>query len=176
MAAFPICHKIVYKDQNLPIQSITRQNDKKPTYGFGGLILRRSHSSFAVGDLLTKSNTRERVTPRCLGHAGCCFPRVCGPPGNIRFIQGCCYSEKAKVLSVRCSSEFGTNEKQLRSLDSYFGKLQDDAKLLLSPLSSSDQVMQVCQRKGESVTKNGLKSLDAYLGKLNNGKYKFLEY
>ncbi|KAF7811244.1 RHOMBOID-like protein 9, chloroplastic isoform X2 [Senna tora] len=169
MAAFLLCHKTVYKDQNLPIQNITRQNDKRPMYDFSDL--QRSFFS--------KSNVGEEISPRCLGHAGCFLRntttrgtflhRFYGPAYNLRFIQGCCYSDKDRFSTVSCSSESGTNEKHLRALDAYFGKLQDNVKAkVLSPLDSSPQVMQECHKEGEAVSKKGLESLDAYLAKLNN--------
>lgn len=149
-------------------------------FSIPGLICRRSHSSYAPGDLFTKSNTREGIMPWCLGHAGgcslhntmtqvTCLRRVYGPTSNLRFIQGQCYLKRGKFFSVWCSARSRTNEKQLRLLDSYFGKLGDNAKVLF-PLDSSDQVMQEHHRKSQSISKNGLESLDAYLGKLNNGK------
>lgn len=68
--------------------------------------------------------------------------------------------KSATKLRVQCSSESSSVKKKLRSLDSYFDKLQHDTKLHDS--DKSNEVMKVHQG-------NGLESLDEYLGKLDNG-------
>ncbi|KEH17318.1 S54 family peptidase [Medicago truncatula] len=75
----------------------------------------------------------------------------------------------ATKLRVQCSSESTSteSEKKLRSLDSYFGKLQHKTKLHVSDASS--EVMKVHQENGQSESNHELESLDEYLGKLNNG-------
>lgn len=57
---------------------------------------------------------------------------------------------------------------QLRSLDSYFGKLQDDANL--SPSNTSNKTRQLHGRHDEFRSKKWLDSLNTYLGKLNTGE------
>jgi len=74
----------------------------------------------------------------------------------------------ATKLRVQCSSESTSAEKKLRSLDSYFGKLQYNTKLQVS--DASNEVMKVHQGNGPSESKLELESLDEYLGKLNTGK------
>ncbi|KAM1919299.1 hypothetical protein FF1_023826 [Malus domestica] len=61
----------------------------------------------------------------------------------------------------------GTNGEQLRSLDSYFGKLQNVTNL---PLDNSNKTreQQLSKNSGQLRLKKGLESLDDYLGKLNN--------
>lgn len=114
MAAFSICYRTPYKDQNLQTQSVIRQNGK-------------------------------------------------------RFMNDCDNMLKAATkLRVQCLSEPKSIENQLRSLDSYFGKIQHDTKLHVS--DTSNDVMKVYQRNDQYGSKHGLESLDEYLGKLNNGK------
>ncbi|KAM1821697.1 hypothetical protein TB2_023470 [Malus domestica] len=61
----------------------------------------------------------------------------------------------------------GTNGEQLRSLDSYFGKLQNVTNL---PLDNSNKTREqpLSKNSGQLRLKKGLESLDDYLGKLNN--------
>ncbi|CAK8533243.1 unnamed protein product [Lathyrus sativus] len=68
--------------------------------------------------------------------------------------------KSATKLRVQCSLESSSVKKKLRSLDSYFGKLQHDTKLHDS--DTFNEVTKVHQG-------NGLEPLDEYLGKLNNG-------
>lgn len=119
MAAFPICSKTPYKDQNLQIQSAIRNNDKRFMYD--------------------------------------CDNR---PRDSLH--------KRGKLFTVCSLAESSNINKQLRSLESYFGKLQDNTKLRDSV--TSNEVMKVHQRDGELRLKNGLESLDEYLDKLNNGK------
>lgn len=118
MAAFPICSKTPYKDQNLQIQSAIRYNDKRFMYDCDN----RPRDSF---------------------------------------------HKRGKLFTVWCSAESSNINKQLRSLESYFEKLQDNTKLRDSVTSNE---VKVHQRDGELRSKNGLESLDEYLDKLNNGK------
>lgn len=158
MAAF-LLYKAIYKDQNLPIQSVSRKNGKKFIYD--PMNMHRDH--------FPKSNSKTRTAPHCLGQAGGGFlhnmkTRV----SQIKYIQGC-HSKRDQFPLVMCSSEEpGNIEKQLRSLDSYFGKILGSTPL--SPSDSSDQLIQENNEKDQSISTDGLESLNAYLGKLNNGK------
>ncbi|CAB4298743.1 unnamed protein product [Prunus armeniaca] len=58
----------------------------------------------------------------------------------------------------------GTNEKQLRSLDSYLGKLQNGINL---PADKSNRTREPLTRNGQLRLKKGLESLDDYFRKLN---------
>ncbi|XP_045818184.1 RHOMBOID-like protein 9, chloroplastic [Trifolium pratense] len=73
----------------------------------------------------------------------------------------------ATKFRVHCSSESSSVEKKLRSLDSYFGKLQHNTKLPDS--NASNEVLKVHQRNDQDESTHELESLDEYLGKLNNG-------
>jgi hypothetical protein len=68
-----------------------------------------------------------------------------------------------------CSLESSSVEKKLRTLDSYFGKLQHNTKLHDS--DTSEKVIKVHQSNDDQDgSTDELESLDEYLGKLNNGK------
>ncbi|KAK2420271.1 RHOMBOID protein 9, chloroplastic [Trifolium repens] len=73
----------------------------------------------------------------------------------------------ATKFRVMCSSESSSIEKKLRTLDSYFGKLQHNTKLHDS--DTSEKVIKVHQRNDQDGSTDELESLDEYLGKLNNG-------
>ncbi|XP_057445349.1 RHOMBOID-like protein 9, chloroplastic isoform X2 [Lotus japonicus] len=162
MAAFPICYKTRYRDQNLSTQSVIRQSDKRFMLDSDNML--RSFPS----NILTKSNTQERNAPRCivLGRDSLhkTTTKARSQDSNLSFFQGC-HSKKKKLSTVWCSGESSSIEKQLRSLDCYFGKLQDNAKL--RTFDTSNKVMQLALHRFRS--RNELESLDEYLGKLNNG-------
>lgn len=172
MAAFPICYKTPYNDQNLPTQSMTRHNEKRFMFDCDNMlrsfssipshICRSCHPSYKVNNILTKSNAKERNAPRYIVHGRDSLHKTV-----TEVIQGC-YSKRENLSTVWCSSESRSIEKQLRSLDSYFGKLQDNAKLCT--FDSINKVMQEHHRDGQSRSIIGLESLNEYLGKLNNGK------
>ena len=175
MAAFPICYKTRYKDQNLPIQNV-RQNNQRSIYRCVEMLrsfpsipshIGKSCFSYIVSDNLTKSNTGRWIAPRCL-----VYGKGASLNKTITEIQTNC-SKRDGFSTVWYSSEHSTNGKQLRSLESYFGKLHGNAKL--SPIDSSKKLMLMHHRDGQSRLKGALESLDVYLGKLNNGK-SFFEY
>lgn len=65
---------------------------------------------------------------------------------------------------VWCASDSNTNDKQLSSLSSYFGKLKDDNKSLNTSESSTHS------STNQLSSKKRLEILDAYLDKLDKGK------
>ncbi|OIV90157.1 hypothetical protein TanjilG_01611 [Lupinus angustifolius] len=161
MAAFPICHNTPYKDQNLLTQSLIRHNEKRFMYDSDNML--RSFFSYKASNILAKSNTKERNALRCIVHGKESLHKTV-----TKVIPGC-YSKRENLSIVQCSTESSSIKKQLRSLDSYFGKRQDNAKSCSFDLSN--KVMQAHQIDGQSRPKNGLESLDEYLGKVNNGAY-----
>ncbi|CAL0299124.1 unnamed protein product [Lupinus luteus] len=169
MAAFPICHNTPYKDQNLATQSVIRHNEKRLLYDSDNMLRSffsvpiHSHPSYKASNILAKSNTKERNALRCIVHGRDSLHKTV-----TKVIPGC-YSKRENISLVQCSTESSSIKKQLRSLDSYFGKRQDNAKSCSFDLSN--KVMQEHQIDGHSRPKNGLVSLDEYLGKLNNGAY-----
>ncbi|KAL5148822.1 RHOMBOID-like protein 9, chloroplastic [Glycine soja] len=180
MAAFPMFYKTPYKDQNLPTQNIMRQNEKRFMFecdnlhrsisSIPGQICRSCQPWNKVNNILTKSNIKEKNVTRSILHDRCSLhknvTKLCGSDSHLSLIQGC-YSKTENLSRVWCSASSSSTEKQLRSLDSYFGKLQDNAKL--STFDSSHKVIQVHHIDDHARSKTGLESLDEYLGKLNRG-------
>ncbi|XP_059451831.1 RHOMBOID-like protein 9, chloroplastic isoform X2 [Corylus avellana] len=66
-------------------------------------------------------------------------------------------------------SDASNRTEQLSSLDTYFGKLQDDANL--SPSNTSNKTRQLHGRHDEFRSKKWLNSLNTYLGKLNTATF-----
>jgi len=171
MAAFPMFYKMPYKDKNLPAQNAMRQSEKRFLYECykmkRSIFMCRSFQPWnKVNNALTKSNTRERNVPRCTLHDKVSLhknvTRLC-VSDNQR-----CYSKKENFSRVWCSAGSSSTEKQLRSLDSYFGKLQDNEKL--RTFDSSHKVTQVYQTECQTRSETAIESLDEYLGKINHGK------
>ncbi|KAL2564339.1 hypothetical protein GLYMA_19G045800v4 [Glycine max] len=179
MAAFPMFYKTPYKDQNLPTQNVMRQNEKRFMYecdnmkrfisSTPGQICRSSQPWNKVNNVLTKSNTKERNVPRSILHGRCSLhknvTKLCGSDSHLSLIKEC-YSKTENLSRVWCSAGSSSTEKQLRSLDSYFGKLQDNAKL--RTFDSSHKVIQLHHIDRQARSKTGLESLEEYLGKLNH--------
>ncbi|KAK7381104.1 hypothetical protein VNO78_33628 [Psophocarpus tetragonolobus] len=180
MAAFPMFYKTPYKDKSLPIKNVMKQNKKRFMYesdhmmrsisSVAGQICRSCQPCNKVNNALTKSNTKERSVPRCIFHGKGSLhknvTKLCGSDNHISLIQGS-YSKPETISRVWCSAESSSTEKQLRSLDSYFGKLQENTKL--RTFDSSHKMIQVHHIDGQARPKSGLESLDEYLGKLNQG-------
>nr|AIY60709.1 rhomboid protein Lonja_RBL9 [Lonicera japonica] len=76
-------------------------------------------------------------------------------------------SKRDKLCTIWNALESGSNEKQLRSLDTYFGKLQHGSK---QPSSNSlnNNRGELLDKTTQSKAEKGLGSLDNYLGKLKN--------
>ncbi|CAJ1947396.1 unnamed protein product [Sphenostylis stenocarpa] len=180
MAAFPMFYKTPYKDKNLTTQNAMRQNEKRFMYqcdnmkrfifSIPGQVCRSCQPWNKVNNVLTKSNTKERNIPKCTLHdKGFLLKnvtRLSGSDNRLSPIHGC-YSKTDYISRVWCSAGSSSTEKQLRSLDSYFGKLQDNAKL--RTFDSSHKVIQVHEIDCQARSKTGIESLDEYFGKLNHG-------
>lgn len=167
MAAFLMCYKTLYKDQNLPAQNVVKHNEKRLMYecdnmmrtssSIPGHVCRSCQPWNKINNVLTKSNTNEKNVPRC----------TFLERGSLhKHVTKLCGSKIENLHRVRCSAESSSAEKQLRSLDSYFGKLQDNAKL--RTFDSSHKLIQVHHIEG-ATSKTALESLDEYLSKLNIG-------
>ncbi|XP_062152947.1 RHOMBOID-like protein 9, chloroplastic [Alnus glutinosa] len=177
MAVVPICNKMPYKDQS---DMCSRWNISYPTT-----------------DSLTRTKTREgNALRRLLSYGGSLSFRsmteACLIESHLRSISDN-DSHRETISSVCYASESSNSEKQLRSLDSYFGKLQDAANLSpsdtsskteqlrsldsyfgklqddanLSPSDASNKTKQLYGRRDEFRSKKWLDSLNTYLGKLN---------
>ncbi|XP_052111381.1 RHOMBOID-like protein 9, chloroplastic isoform X1 [Arachis duranensis] len=165
MAAFPIGYKTPYKDQNLLRQRAIKHNDKR-FMNHHVNMLRSSSIPGQVSNIYTK----------CIAHGRGALHRaateeILAAGGSLdchlSIIQRChSNSKRRNLFKVLFSAESGSIEKQLRSLDSYFGKLHEQTKL--HTFDSLNKVAPVHNRDSETRPKNGLESLDEYLSKLNN--------
>jgi hypothetical protein len=160
----------------------------------------RWNISYPTTDSLTRTKTREGNAPRrLLSYGGSLSFRsmteACLIESHLRSISDN-DSHRETISSVCYASESSNSEKQLRSLDSYFGKLQDAANLSpsdtsskteqlrsldsyfgklqddanLSPSDASNKTKQLYGRRDEFRSKKWLDSLNTYLGKLNTGE------
>ncbi|KAH0984517.1 hypothetical protein GBA52_011694 [Prunus armeniaca] len=110
MAVVPICYKIPYKGNAQPNHYAMRQSDMSSN------MCRNWHiSSFLSTDVLTQKKTREASASKEL-------------ESHPSFILAN-NERKQNIGMVWYASDSGTNEKQLRSLDSYLGKLQNGTNL-----------------------------------------------
>lgn len=145
MAVVPICYKIPYKGNAQPNHYAMRQSDMSSN------MCRNWHiSSFLSTDVLTQKKTREASASKELE----------SHPSSILANN----ERKQNIGIVWYASDSGTNEKQLRSLDSYLGKLQNGINL---PADKSNRTREPLTRNGQLRLKKGLESLDDYFRKLN---------
>ncbi|KAG2714958.1 hypothetical protein I3760_03G053600 [Carya illinoinensis] len=176
MAVVPICSKMTYKDQRGFMYGCMALADGPRSFAsLSSEICKRWHISYLTIDTMTRTKTRKANNPRHLpyGSTSTLFRSMTEvtvlqmahlTESHLRFISGN-DSRQEKLYIVRYASESVNNEKQLRSLDSYFGKLQDDAKS--SPSVTLDKTRQIHNGDGRVGSKTGLSSLNDYLGKLN---------
>lgn len=120
------------------------------------------HAYFPATDILTKTNTREVITKVVVPW------KLCGPQNRMRSISEN-PSQREILPMVWCASESRTINKQLRSLDSYFGKLRNKENHPYADSSNKMAETKLIDFSGQSKLKKGLGSLEEYLCKLNNG-------
>lgn len=175
MAVVPLCYKMPYKDQNFPIPKIGRRYEKAIICGctlpLEGSTSRcfsstcdyrcrcwQCHPFHISSGILTDAVTgnRYRGFNKLQWHLWT-FAGIHNTKSHFRPL-----SRKAMPKENLCPDS-GTNESQLRSLDSYFVKLQEDARKTCSVSSNNTTDLL------ESRIKKELQSLDAYLSKLNEG-------
>ncbi|KAF4382508.1 hypothetical protein F8388_015336 [Cannabis sativa] len=141
MAVVSICYKMPHRNQTQHIQNLMRQNER------GMMITCDSVKLFSVYIYKKWSSSSNIKGPILLQTRS-------GFQHNLRSI-----SETKSHVGIFCA-----NQKQLRSLSSYFGKLQDANKLkLLNPAESSNKPLsetQLCSNKKLDI-------LGAYLDKLD---------
>lgn len=135
----------------------------------------RWNISYPTTDSLTRTKTREGDAPRRLLCYGGSLPRACLTERHLRSSNSekqlrslDSYFGKLQDVANLSPSDTSNKTEQLRSLDSYFGKLQDDANL--SPSDISNKTKQLNGRRDEFRSKKWLDSLNTYLGKLNTGE------
>ncbi|KAM4123819.1 hypothetical protein ACJW30_01G186900 [Castanea mollissima] len=182
MAVVPICYKMPYKDQTQSIQNVIRHSERgylSECIAFADVtrcfMCRRWHDSYPTTDILTRTRIKEGIAPRGLAcNRGCSIHfkdmvvvnvlrRGCLRESHLRStLDNDLHREKFSLMCY--ASESSTNEMQLRSLDSYFEKLQDDAKL---PPDNSNNTKELHCRNSQFRSKKELDSLEIYLGKLS---------
>ncbi|GAV75649.1 Rhomboid domain-containing protein [Cephalotus follicularis] len=189
MAVVPICYKMHYKDPTLSIKNVSRLSEGGFACDYiagseGSMYLassctdrcRRWHALFhgPTTDMLSKSKRKgvnaskravdDRVSLHLLFSSELPVEhRTLNKATHTRSTSE--NSSQRGTLGTACyASESSTMEKQLRSLHSYFGKLQDDVD---QPSSMSCQKMSdLADRSSQILTKERLESLNAYLDKL----------
>ncbi|KAK6913482.1 Peptidase S54, rhomboid domain [Dillenia turbinata] len=168
MAVVPVCYKISYKDPNLPNSKVMRQSEGgfigdfitiqdgvgccSSTCSYTGRIMRKSidvyssKASIPVADIpiLPWAHSIESYSRSRFGDV----------PQKRRSHKIFCVSE----------SESNANERQLKSLDSYFGKLQKNPN---QPSCVSSNKKPEFDNYGELEVKKGLLSLNEYFSKLD---------
>ncbi|KAA8547816.1 hypothetical protein F0562_004245 [Nyssa sinensis] len=177
MAVVPICYKISYKAQSVSTPKEIRQNERGFTCSY--ISVREDCGCFSAissdkgrrwfndaTNILLKANTRKGTdVSRAIMTEGSVPPRVQKAACHLRLGSDNA-SQREKVLcTVRPALESSSAEKQLRALDSYFGKLQNNTNR-----NSSDSLNKresFLNRSHQFKAKKGLRSLDDYLGKLN---------
>lgn len=156
MAVVPICYKLYYRGQAPSIPNDTRHNGE-----FSMCIVGRDVTGFF------SSISNDKRKGRCSLHNT--VDNVL--KANIRQLRSR-YDNSPKRQeipgTVWLALDSGSSEKQLRSLDSYFGKLKNDSNQTSS--NSVKNTAGLSAESGQSKTKKGLGSLDDYLGKLNSGE------
>ena len=180
----PICYNMPYKDQTQPIQNVIRHSERgflSECIAFADVtrcfMCRRWHGSYPTTDILTRTKIKEGIAPRGLACNRGCSIHFKGMM-EVNVLQRGCLREShlrstsdndlhREKFSMMCyASESSTNEMQLRTLDSYFEKLQDDAKL---PPDNSNNTKELHSRNSQFRSKKELDSLEIYLGKLRKG-------
>lgn len=166
MAVVPVFCKIPYKEQAIPPpQNSARQHERGLTclcYAFPLSCSARKRWQvlclYPSADISMKTKTR--------GEGAILIQ------GALHFhntIEGLAlhkvWNLKGEDYVASHLSKTSTNQKQLRLLDSYFGKLQGNATQQSS--SSSEKTMGLLDKSRQINTKEELKTLDSYLGKLN---------
>lgn len=148
MAVVPICYKISScNDRAFPIERGIRQSERSFTCDCIAIQegSRRS-SSFSV-EKDRRWSVFRRIIPK------------------VPVLHNVCSTKSNLQSTLWYASVSSTNEEQLRSLDSYFRKLQNEPNQHSS--DSSSRITELINQSGQTRSKTGLRSLEDYLGKLN---------
>ncbi|KAJ9147372.1 hypothetical protein P3X46_029545 [Hevea brasiliensis] len=173
MAVVLVCCKMPYKDHVIPPQNSVRQHERGLTcvcYAFPqGCISSNARKRWQVlyvyptADILMKTKTRGEVNST----KGAILNQ-----GALHFqdkIEGLAvhrvWNVKGEDYVASHVSRTSNNEKQLRLIDSYFGKIQGNAA---EPSSdSSEETIGLPDESRQIDSKEELKTLNSYIGKLN---------
>lgn len=187
MAVVPICYKIPCRGQTQPIQNVMRESDRGFTCDYIAIvdgprcfssvssdICRKWHSLCPNIDVLIKAKTRGNAPRGPLHYGGSSLFKNMN---EVTALQTRCKAQhhlRSKISGddshnrMWYALDSSTSEKQLRSLGSYFGKLQDGTNSVSS--NSSNKTEELLSRSSQSRLKKELETLEAYLDKLNKGK------
>ncbi|KAK3035238.1 hypothetical protein RJ639_033872 [Escallonia herrerae] len=187
MAVNPIGCKLRYKGQALFIPKEKTQNEgcfasstvsPDVSGSFSSIskdTSRRSHILYATSDSLVKVNIERKleVSRGIIRSRGSMSFHILGeasflsgmykPMSHVKSSSNNS-SEREKVCTVWNALESSSGQKQLRSLDSYFRKLQNTTNRATRPSNNSVLLLDISR---QSNAKNGLASLEEYLGKVN---------
>ncbi|KAI7980224.1 hypothetical protein LOK49_Contig180G00003 [Camellia lanceoleosa] len=170
MAVVPICYKMSYKDQPL-------LNSKEDRYNEKGFMCSFTATQEDCGCFSSISGeTGRRWSNDATG-----IPLKVNTRKGAGVSQGMVYTRGSTPFCLRSRSnkipqrdkrcivchayKSNSNEKQLQSLDTYFGKLQHDAN---KPSSVSlNKKEEFIDQDGQSKAKSVLGSLDDYFGKVS---------
>lgn len=184
MAGVPICYKMPSKGHNFPIQKALRQHERclmcdclAFRQGSRFQIFPDSHRRCQVlhpasSDIVMKLKIRGGVNSpgeAKLNQEAVHFQNMTDIPALHKVSN-----TKGENSCMVWYASTGTSEKQLRLLDSYFGKLQGNANQASS--DSCKTKTELHDKSGQINAKEELEHLDSYLGKLNKGKISCLEY
>ncbi|XP_015880519.3 RHOMBOID-like protein 9, chloroplastic isoform X1 [Ziziphus jujuba] len=184
MAVVPICYKIPCRGQTQPIQNVMRESDRGFTCDYIAIvdgprcfssvssdICRKWHSLCPNIDVLIKTKTRGNAPRGPLHYGGSSLFKNMN---EVTALQTRCKAQhhlRSKISGddshnrMWYALDSSTSEKQLRSLGSYFGKLQDGTNSVSS--NSSNKTEELLSRSSQSRLKKELETLEAYLDKLN---------
>lgn len=180
MAAVPIYCKIPSKGPAQLIQSVGFTSDsatvlETPSYfsSVSSNLWRKSNVAYSDIEATTKTKAKRNTSKRS-AHIGAssCFKTLseannshtrCDIGHHTRFIS----RDDCSQGSFWCASDSNNNEQQLRSLDSYFVKLQDCSNH--SPSDISNSRAELHRKSNQMKLKKRLETIDAYLEKLNEG-------
>lgn len=167
-----MCYKIPYRGQTQPIQNVMTESERGFTCDYISILdgprcfssvsnkmCRKWHSLHPTRGLL---HIRGSLLFKSMNEVAALQTR-CDAQHHLRSISGDDSQDR-----IRYAADSSTNEKQLRSLDSYFGKLQHGKDLV--PSNSSNKTEELLSRSSQSRSKKELETLDTYLVKLNKGK------
>ncbi|XP_028056882.1 RHOMBOID-like protein 9, chloroplastic [Camellia sinensis] len=170
MAVVPICYRMSYKDQPLLNSKENRYNEK----GFMCSFIATQEGCGCFSSI--SGETGRRWSNDATG-----IPLKVNARKGTRGSQGMVYTRGSTPFCLRSRSnkipqrdkqcivchayKSNSNEKQLQSLDTYFGKLQHDAN---KPSSVSlNKKEEFIDQDGQSKAKSVLGSLDDYFGKVS---------
>ncbi|KAK9271676.1 hypothetical protein L1049_002039 [Liquidambar formosana] len=158
MAVVPICYRMSYNKSKLPIQRLIRQSER----GFMCDCIAIQEGSKCLSSISSDKGRRWHVFYRT---SDLIKTKTRGVNASRGVVTEKMLQQGENLCMVWYASESNSNEKQLKSLDSYLGKLQNEANRPSS--DSSNKMTELVDGGGQFKSKEELRSLEDYLGKLN---------